>query len=111
MPELPSLPIEYYRWMAAAEHENWKQTGILKLTAGHTQGKYMTISAELAAAWGQLFRQKGWESEAGRIVKIVFSPEHARFVYYIGPKIDNIGPAYFAPAEILEYAEVTEVDA
>jgi hypothetical protein len=96
--------------MTSDEHKDWKQTGVLRPAPGHIEGKHMTISAKLAAEWGRLFQQLGWESGSGRIVKIVFSPKHVGFIVRLGPKIDNIGPAYFAPADILRHAKITEVD-
>lgn len=110
MPGQLDVITEYYRWITTAEHEDWKQTKMLRPAPGHTEGKYMTISVALAARWGQYFQEKGWESGTGHVLKIVFSSESARSIYFLGPMIDGIGPAYFAPIELLKCAKVSEVD-
>jgi len=72
-------------------------------------GKHITTTAELARAWGQLMVDSGWEPALGRILEIRMETRLATGVEYVGANLDGIGAAYFAHFELLDGAEIREV--
>ena len=93
------------------EYEDWANHRKLRPAEGHTLGKYLTVSAELARQWGRCFCQLGWDAGPGHVMRIEFPREVVTLLQRLpGDRIDNIGPVYFAPLAALDFADVTEVN-
>jgi hypothetical protein len=45
----------------------------------------------------------------GVVIEVVIAEEHFKKLYYIGPNVDNIGPACFAEESLLPFCKVDQV--
>ena len=100
----------FYRAVSAREYLSWRETGKLGANEGHIEsGKHLTTSADYAEMWWQRFKDLGQESGDCYVLQITFPEEVERGLVHLGPRIDGIGPAYFATLEQMELASITTV--
>jgi hypothetical protein len=75
-----------------------KTGGRLRAKLGHMEGKWFTTTPELAARWGKkLYRRNPYE-----IIEVGV-PKRVLDRFYGSPRLEAIGPAYYAEEGLLPY--------
>jgi hypothetical protein len=97
----------FYRGVDTAEYEDWKACGQLRPAAGAIEGKHLAVEPEHAKEWRRILPT---EDDPGpiRVLRVSFRLNVANTLYFLGPRIDQIGPAYFAGLEALPLAIIEE---
>jgi len=93
--------IRLYRAVSLEEFEDIMKTGgRLRPKLGHMEGKWFTVSPELAARWGKIFWK--WQRQPYTIIEVVVRRRLLKHMHY-DDKLDFIGPAYYAEQRLLPH--------
>ena len=96
--------VTLFRAVDVAEAADIASAGVLKTVGSSVEGKYFAESAADAAKWGE----KLYGAGKFEIVEARFSAQAAKQMYR-WERLDAIGPARFAPSELLKNAVVNFV--
>lgn len=100
----------FFRGLGLAEFEAWKQANMLTPEFGGMEfGKHITVLPKLARRWRELLPEADKPGGVIHILQIALPLEVAQALYFLGPNVDGIGPAYFATYEQLKTAIIEEV--
>lgn len=89
--------VTLYRAVCLAEYQDLRRTRRFGTVPGSLEGKWFATTHDDAVAWGKLFARISGEF---RIIRAIFPRTLAeRFQYR--PRLDGIGPAYFADMDQL----------
>lgn len=100
--------IRLYRAVSEAEFEQWQATRVFETVANSLEGKWFALSHEDAVRWGEWFAGKTGIPHVKIIAVKV--PEALYDQFDDGPKrLDGIGPAKFAPIELIQGKVFDEV--
>lgn len=88
-----------FRGVDTAEHSDWLVHGVLRPCPGGMEfGKHLAVHVDHALAWRRILPTDQ-----------AFPIDVAKSLDFLGPRLDGIGPAYFATYRQLEVAIITEV--
>ncbi|HET7505270.1 MAG TPA: hypothetical protein VFK02_29830 [Kofleriaceae bacterium] len=71
-------------------------------------GKHLATTPQDAIAWRRILPTEGDDAPC-HVLQVAIPLGTAERLCFLGPRIDGIGPAYFATFEELESAMITEV--
>lgn len=100
--------VRLFRSVCDAEHAQWEATHIFATAPNSLDGKWFALRREDAVEWGRWFFSKSGVRHDRIIAVSVPENLYDRF----GPnyqKLDGIGPACFAPIQLLEGIVFEEV--
>lgn len=99
----------FFRGVDAAEYADWKAHGVLRgIPGGMAFGKHLATTPAHAIAWRCILPTAG-DHDPPRVLRVSFPLAVAYRLFCLGPRIDGIGPAYFAEFEELKAATIDEV--
>jgi len=92
-----------------AEYRDWLVHGILRPCPGGMEfGKHLAVHVDHALAWRRIL-PTDQDDDPPRVLQVSFPIDVAKSLDFLGPRLDGIGPAYFATYRQLEVAIITEV--
>jgi len=100
--------VPVYRAVCEAEYLQWQKTHTFEVIPGALDGKWFALRRPDAVLWGRWFASKTAVPH-DRIIAVQMPMElYERFEPKI-QKLDGIGPACFAPIELLRGMKFEEV--
>lgn len=100
----------FYRWVSDEELEDFRECGELRPDPGHSSyefGKPVFYSVENAREFGRMF---GEYPDRGSVIEIEVDAELVDDLEPFNRKQDGIGPAWMLTFDVLEFAEISEVE-
>ena len=105
---LGTRSIQVFRAVCDKEYAQWKMTCRFEMVPGSVEGKWFGLKREHAARWGKWFSEKTGVPHdkiiAVKVPELLFEQFDPKY-----EMLDGIGPACFAPIELLAGAEFDEV--
>lgn len=99
----------FFRGVDTAEYSDWLLHSVLRPCPGGMEfGKHLATSAAHALAWRRILSTDR-DEHPPRVLQVSLPIDVAKSLEFLGPRLDGIGPAYFATYEQLAVAIITEV--